>query len=342
MSENAVLIDQLKATAAAVLDALIAPRAPVILLGYPSTSNVGDTLIWLGEMAYLRHRQVRLHYVCDHRNCDPAEVGRIIDRTKASILIHGGGNFGTLWPEIQGFREELLERFRGVPTIQLPQSLHFEDANRLAKMQRIIRAHGQFTLLVRDKSSYGVAQQNFDCGVELCPDMAFFIGPLASRRRPACDRMILSRTDLEKRDDWRRQMTSSSGEISASTADWLDSGTSEKILQRIERHSANLRSPLDKDHSLLLRLWNLLAQARLARGLKVLQRGRVVITDRLHAHILCTRLSKPHVLIDNSYGKLSSFYHAWTDGLSLARLAGNAEGAAAMAAELDRLLLNSN
>ena len=56
-------------------------------------------------------------------------------------------------------------------------------------------------------------------------------------------------------------------------------------------------------------------------GLQLLQRGRVLVTDRLHGHILSTLLGVPHVLLDNQDQKLSSFHNTWTRGLRLARVA---------------------
>jgi pyruvyl transferase EpsO len=63
---------------------------------------------------------------------------------------------------------------------------------------------------------------------------------------------------------------------------------------------------------LLRRTYSPLARQRLARGLRILSAGEVVITDRLHGHILSLMLGIPHVILDNSYGKLSSFHEAWT------------------------------
>ncbi|KAH9493136.1 hypothetical protein Btru_022442 [Bulinus truncatus] len=51
-------------------------------------------------------------------------------------------------------------------------------------------------------------------------------------------------------------------------------------------------------------------------GLNFIQRGRVVVTDRLHGHILSTLLNIPHVLIDNPpFLKLSSFDKSWTESV---------------------------
>ena len=50
---------------------------------------------------------------------------------------------------------------------------------------------------------------------------------------------------------------------------------------------------------------------RFHRGLEILGRGRGVVTDRLHGHILSSLMGIPHVALDNSYGKLSAFMDTW-------------------------------
>jgi Exopolysaccharide biosynthesis protein len=37
-----------------------------------------------------------------------------------------------------------------------------------------------------------------------------------------------------------------------------------------------------------------------------------VVTDRLHGHILACLMDKKHVVIDNSYGKNSTYMNQWT------------------------------
>ena len=48
-----------------------------------------------------------------------------------------------------------------------------------------------------------------------------------------------------------------------------------------------------------------MAQYRTAMGNKLLSRGRVIITDRLHASIMGSLLDKPVVFIDTMYRKIS-------------------------------------
>jgi pyruvyl transferase EpsO len=53
----------------------------------------------------------------------------------------------------------------------------------------------------------------------------------------------------------------------------------------------------------------------------------VVITDRLHAHILSLLLGIPHAVLDNSYGKVGRFLAAWTGGAAGVHRASSSEDA---------------
>ena len=64
-----------------------------------------------------------------------------------------------------------------------------------------------------------------------------------------------------------------------------------------------------------------LARRRLRRGVRVLSTGRVVVTDRLHGHILALLLGIPHVVTDTAQGKISAFVEAWTADSNLVRTA---------------------
>ena len=59
---------------------------------------------------------------------------------------------------------------------------------------------------------------------------------------------------------------------------------------------------------------------RLRAGLHLLGAGELLVTDRLHGHIVALLAGVPQVLLDNSYGKLRGFWEAWThDGRDDAR-----------------------
>ncbi|HEX2412048.1 MAG TPA: polysaccharide pyruvyl transferase family protein [Solirubrobacteraceae bacterium] len=58
--------------------------------------------------------------------------------------------------------------------------------------------------------------------------------------------------------------------------------------------------------------WGAVAADHLRMGVDLLCSARVVVTDRLHAHVLCVLLGIPHVVTDNVSGKIRAFHDAWT------------------------------
>lgn len=52
-----------------------------------------------------------------------------------------------------------------------------------------------------------------------------------------------------------------------------------------------------------------------------LSRGKIIISDRLHAHILSILLGKPSVMLDNTYKKISSYHNTWTPSVDNVLLA---------------------
>jgi pyruvyl transferase EpsO len=117
-------------------------------------------------------------------------------------------------------------------------------------------------------------------------------------------------------------------------ADWIDEPVTPLLRANYALMGLTLRAPAVRfPRQLLMRTFEPLARQRLGRGLHILSAGRVVITDRLHGHILSLLLSIPHVLLDNSYGKIASFYETWTRESSLVRFAGSAGEAVRIARE---------
>lgn len=311
--ENAQVIADLQNKARSVLDDIIPSNAHVILLDYPHHPNVGDSLIWLGEIAYLKSRGLKPSYISDYKNYNLNQIKKIINKNSI-LLIHGGGNFGTLWPHLHNFKLQVLRDFTQLPIIQLAQTIYFEDAHSAAETAEVIKNHGNFTLLVRSHESLAIAQQYFTSSNILCPDMAFFIGSTPTKTLPTVDCFVLSRTDTEKSLTASISAIEFSNSATSQTADWLEMSKKEQLIIRIEMHHLfrGFFSFIDPNNRVLLVIWNLLAKLRLERGISLLSRGNIVFTDRLHAHILSVLMNKPHVVVDNSYGKLGDFYRVWT------------------------------
>jgi len=308
------LINSLQLNIRRILDPLFPEHGRFILLDFPNHANVGDSAIWLGEMSYFRNTHNRFPaYVADTEYF-VEDICRVA-LNGGTIFMHGGGNFGDLWPKFQHFREDIIRSFRDCKIVQLPQSIHFDDPKNVARSQDVINSHPDYTLLVRDHESLEFARKHYACKVDICPDLAFFLGRIA---RPVMselyDAFCLMRTDKEKSVEVCDDLAAYDSRLSIQKEDWLDEPN--HLFMRM-RKSTIFHLPFlglkafDKNRQREL-LYRRLASDRLKRGVARLSTGRVVITDRLHAHILSILLDIPHIRLDNSYGKISNFANAWT------------------------------
>jgi exopolysaccharide biosynthesis predicted pyruvyltransferase EpsI len=59
----------------------------------------------------------------------------------------------------------------------------------------------------------------------------------------------------------------------------------------------------------------------------MLSAGAVVVTDRLHGHILCTLAEIPHVVVPDRHGKIRNYWDTWTHAVPFARWAPDASTA---------------
>ncbi len=304
---------ELEGTLSETLDGEIPSRASVALLDYPNHENVGDSAIWLGEMAYLGGRGCHVAYHCDLNSYDPRHLRRLPE--VQTLLLHGGGNLGDLWQPHQEFRERVLADFPDRRIIQLPQTIHFSSGAHLERTKRVFSSHSMFTLMVRDSKSRDFAHQHFDCRVILCPDSAYALGAMTRQLPPRVGVLWLGRTDHESAVA-RDKPSNGSGSIEF--VDWVGRRSAEPLDiaaraggELIAKLMGGLAAPPRGVLNLLWSEWARLAQRRVSAGAEMLSRGSVVVTDRLHAHILCTLLDIPHVVLDNNYGKLSSFTATW-------------------------------
>jgi len=294
-----------------VLGPLISKHSSVALFDFPNHPNVGDSAIWLGEEICLKNRlNVKIVAVDDYKL-----INRLLPEfpSKTVILITGGGNFGDLYPHHQNLREKVIADYRDYRVIQLPQSIHFQNKEKKIHCQKILNGHKDFHLLVRDSDSLIQAKMLHDGPSYLCPDMALCLGFLQRPVIPKYDIVFLLRTDKEKVTE---DVPLEQQDDSMWVGDWLDEPDSllKKIVVRIDR----LHAKYPKFSKLLFKIkrpfYGKLAKERLLRGSTLLSSGRIVVTDRLHAHILCFLLNIPHVVLDNSYRKIGNFRDAWGTG----------------------------
>ncbi len=304
---NMILISHLQNELSDVFKYLIDANHEIAILDFPNYSNVGDSAIYLGVLELLR--------VCFNRA--PSYVSEMNFQGLSSnfygehrnvVLLHGGGNFGDIWPAHQNFRERVLRELRDFKIIQMPQTIWFKDKQNLERTRRLIADHPDFTLLVRDAVSFEMAQ-SFACETYLCPDSAFMLGSIQPVQPPTSKLLLLLRSDRES----RVALEGSRAPDETRIEDWLSESGVTSVRDRL---AGRLDNALPGGGRFRMRMrmarFEKWARARVERGIRQLSSAEFIITDRLHGHILSLLLGKDHAIIDNNYGKVGSFVQHWT------------------------------
>lgn len=276
---------------------------PVIYLDYPVHLNFGDILIMLGTERFFADHAYQVAkrasvYNCTARTFEPLKKG-------ATIVLHGGGNFGDLYPIHQRFREDVVTRYRDKKIVLLPQSVHFDSKEALETSARIFRQHPDLTLFVRDAESLELVKDRFTDKAFLMPDMAHSLQwPEPVKPGPTGDTLYLVRRDIEATGQGRQPERS---------YDWIDfiPSLDRKVfglILRLHRLEARLGRPLGAQQA-----WYAYCHRLAHRMERLFAPYGTIWTSRLHGMIFSSLLHKQVVYTDNSYGKLSRYATLWLD-----------------------------
>lgn len=282
-----------------------------IYIDLPYHSNIGDTLIWKGTIDYLQTLNHKCLLTTDFSNFTFPELPQ-----NCIILLHGGGNFGDLYPKHNNFRKTVIARYPHNKVVILPQTVYYEKANNLKIDADFYAGRDNVTICTRDSVSYKIIKDNF-CGlsVKLVPDMAFFINPNVYQNKISKTKgrtLYLKRADKETVGNLRPQCIPTDAEIH----DWPTVGHTSSVYWFCLKGTGLLRR-IPGANRLRRRytdfVWqHILLPYNVRTGMNFLCRYDMVYTTRLHTAILSVLLHRKSVcLLDNNYGKLKSFYEAW-------------------------------
>lgn len=254
----------------------------VIILGTPVHSNLGDHAIvhaqkqllsdiGLGDSVFEVPRPAyeRMRDTIDQ-----------LIRPNDLIVIDGGGNVGTLWPEENDLINSILTRFKDNRIIMFPQTAFFEDSptgeETRGKTARVLAEHPNLTFFSRDLPTFETITALSPKTVNyLVPDIVPYLelGDFERERKGAllCLRAdkekVVSDEDSRSLEQLLKNRTSSVTHTSTlSDQQFIDSSTREKVLR-------------DK--------WREFAGAE------------IVVTDRLHGMLFSAITGTPCVALDN-------------------------------------------
>lgn len=317
------------------------------LLGYPSSHNIGDRMIWLGELEFFQNiNKTKILYKASPKTFNPWEFEKKIGRNP--IFLQGGGDLGDLYPKTQDFKEYIIQKYQKNEIVIFPQTILFQHRLNLEKAKKVFNSHPKLTVIAREQKSYGLAKEYFpNNNIILVPDMAFLISENVRNLAPKClgTKVIF----LSRRDKELKQEISLSNQTNIIVVDWLNTSLSPrfidlrlkmkqsdlyiaKLIEKFKDKIVHIKTRRDlisnKDQASSMLLVN--------RGIDLLSNANIVITDRLHGHILSTLMGIKNIFLPNSYHKNWSFYNTWTKNLGTSYWCNNIKDALDLVHDLQR------
>jgi len=308
------MMGELKRRLASITDAVPKNRS-VVYLDYPVHDNVGDLLIHQGADAFFEdHGYAVLGRFSMHdfsrrgRDDETAvvlkpsirDLDRLVTHANPVLVLHGGGNFGDIWPQFQMFRELIIQRYLDAPIVVFPQSIHFGSTDKRKQSARVLAAHKHLTIFVRDEESLGFVREAGSEG-EIVPDMAHQLwGRRDFTATGGAGTLLMRRRDRE-----------SGFDAPQDEFDWHElSGGASRFALRALRKWQTIDNPLRHIVPNEL-LWRVYRDRLINRAVSRFRPYACVDTDRLHGMILGALMSKHVRYGEGSYGKLHRYAGRW-------------------------------
>ena len=265
-------------------------RKHVVILATPVHGNLGDHAIVAGERAALAKafpERKLVEIPNDLYLRAPKLAKRFIKKTDI-VVIDGGGNLGTLWPQEDDKITGIIESFSHNRLIVFPQTCFYDPETaykaRLERNRRVYERAKQLTVMLRDRASNDFFREAFPhVNAAFVPDIVLALQPEVP---------CIERTDalLCFRTDHERVLTEETGRQIRTKLESLGIGVknTSTIVDRMVTQETRERELQAK--------WQEFSASRL------------VITDRLHAMIFAAITATACIAVDNKSKKVSGVY----------------------------------
>lgn len=282
-----------------------------VLLDVPDHDNIGDNLIWKGELAFLEEIPYKKLYEASYLFFEQKRIPK-----HAILLLHGGGNFGDIYTRTHEVRLKIIAQNTDKKIILFPQTIFYQNENNLKADAKILNNHPNLIFCVRDEISFELVQRWFpNVSPKLLPDMAFCIDPNQLSLPTKGKKTLL----MKRNDGELGEIPVIQGEFD--TLDWPTFNMSkkerwnkirnqrrlDKIAMKFQKLPV-LRSFVDSRYGLKSRTGK---ENYIKIGTEFFSQYETIYTTRLHGLILGVLMGKNMKVLDNSYGKLTNFHKEW-------------------------------
>lgn len=259
----------------------------VFLVMTPTHGNMGDHAIAYAEASLLKnigipYTEITYTQLVQWYRNDFLDV-----MNGFPILMNGGGNLGTLWPDVEKLQREILRQNPRSKIAILPNTIFYEDSGwgreEFEKSRILYNGHRHLHLYAREKHSYEIMEKSYR-NVKLIPDMVLSLPPYESQaQRRGC--LLCLRGDCEKTrtDEQERILRSQVSELF---------GDAVRDTDMVENHGVSVAE----------------REERLQAKFQEFASAELVITDRLHGMIFCAVTGTPCIVINSKSPKVRGCY----------------------------------
>jgi pyruvyl transferase EpsO len=296
----------------ACLDQYIPAGRPVALLQFPYDFNVGNHMMWVAAVDYLKRRNAHIAYAAHGYNFDIEAMKRAVG--DGVILFLGGVTVSRLWPRHAEVKRMVASSCPKNRLVSLPSTMLFVDDEDRREAATIFGDHRDVVLMARDPVSAASAREVFPESISIVttPDSTLRL-PLQRRSgRPAHDIIWLARDDKEGADIQPPQ--------DVEVFDWPKTDREgmrmlfpSHVFSRV-RNRAPILDVISNPQ--IAASYERFARYVLALGNRRLDTGKVLVTDRMHPHIHAALRSQPVVLLPDRFGKNRAVFESTSSNFS--------------------------
>lgn len=140
----------------------------IFLIGTPWYGNLGDHAITLGEKFIIKenfpdYKIIDIPYTIYFSKLN--KIFRFKISSKDILYLQGGGNLGSLYPQEENLRRNVIKKYKKNKIIIMPVSIFFHNNDfgkiELEKSCKIYNNHPNLTIISRDEVSYDFAKKYF-------------------------------------------------------------------------------------------------------------------------------------------------------------------------------------
>lgn len=263
------------------------------LLLSPAHGNLGDHAIAKAAGNFLKAAGFDFLEVTLLHLQNLEKFGRLNIFDGHPIFINGGGNIGTLWPEVEDIMEAVVKSNPHSSVTILPNTCLFGDSPEeqgiLARSKRAYNGHADLTIYAREEISYDFMKRHYG-NVKLCPDLVLSMNECRDGvRRLGC--LLCLRNDKE------RTMSKDAATQVAALAEGLFPGK----VANVDTHIGRNVQACDRE-------------AALQAKFEEFRKAELVITDRLHGMVFAAITGTPCIVLNSRSHKVRGCYE-WLKNL---------------------------